>query len=104
MTSCGRRGCYVCHPRPGHGILAGMSPIVRELDARLHALDARTARMVEQLVRDALQLASEKMARPGGNVAGAGWPDHYFERTAGALAGETFERPPQGSPEERETW
>jgi hypothetical protein len=24
------------------------------------------------------------------------WPAGYFERTAGALAGEEFERPPQG--------
>jgi hypothetical protein len=32
------------------------------------------------------------------------WPAGYFERTAGALAGEVFERPPQDStPEERET-
>ena len=28
--------------------------------------------------------------------AGQGWPPGYFERTAGALAGEPFERPPQG--------
>ena len=79
-----------------------MSPIVRELDARLHALDAQTARMVEQLVRDALQLAGEKNTRSAPAKNGAGWPDQYFERTAGALAGENFDRPSQGDLEQRE--
>jgi hypothetical protein len=32
------------------------------------------------------------------------WPANYFEQTAGALAGEDFERPPQGSLPRREEW
>jgi hypothetical protein len=37
--------------------------------------------------------------------AGAGqWPPDYFARTAGALAGERFERPAQGDTPLRETW
>jgi hypothetical protein len=32
------------------------------------------------------------------------WPAGYFEQTAGALAGEEFERPPQGELPEREAW
>jgi hypothetical protein len=32
------------------------------------------------------------------------WPPDYFERTAGALAGEVFERPPQGTLPVREDW
>ncbi len=33
-----------------------------------------------------------------------GWPDGYFEQTAGALAGEEFERPPQGELPSRDNW
>jgi hypothetical protein len=33
-----------------------------------------------------------------------GWPDGYFEQTAGALAGEDFERPPQGELPSRDDW
>jgi hypothetical protein len=32
---------------------------------------------------------------------GDGWPSGYFERTAGALAGERFERPAGDAPEQR---
>jgi hypothetical protein len=38
-------------------------------------------------------------------TAGASqWPPDYFERTAGALAGELLERPEQGDGPLRETW
>lgn len=32
------------------------------------------------------------------------WPPNYFDQTAGALAGEDFERPPQGDVPRRENW
>jgi hypothetical protein len=32
------------------------------------------------------------------------WPIGYFERTAGALAGELLERPTQGEVPQREEW
>jgi hypothetical protein len=32
------------------------------------------------------------------------WPDEYFEQTAGTLAGEPFERSPQGDLPNREDW
>lgn len=32
------------------------------------------------------------------------WPTGYFEQTAGALAGEELERPPQGDLPAREVW
>ena len=41
-------------------------------------------------------------AAPSGN--GHDWPAGYFERTAGALAGEQFERPAQGEVAAREQW
>ena len=34
----------------------------------------------------------------------AAWPSGYFEQTAGALAGENFERPSQGNLPQREVW
>jgi len=38
-------------------------------------------------------------------TAGASqWPADYFERTAGALAGELLERPEQGDTPLREAW
>jgi hypothetical protein len=38
-------------------------------------------------------------------TAGASqWPAYYFERTAGALAGEPLERPAQGDVPLREAW
>ncbi|TAL03968.1 MAG: hypothetical protein EPO07_05550 [Verrucomicrobia bacterium] len=40
----------------------------------------------------------------GGNGASTGWPERYFERTAGAFADEPFERPPQLPFEKREEW
>ena len=73
-----------------------MSSIAQELDQQMRILDPATARRVEQLVRDALALA--KTARSGA------WPAGYFEQTAGALAGEQFERPDQGTLEQREVW
>jgi hypothetical protein len=73
-----------------------MSSIAQELDREMSNFDPATARRVEQLVRDALALA--KAAR------GSAWPAGYFEQTAGALAGEQFDRPQQGTMEQREAW
>ena len=36
--------------------------------------------------------------------SGSDWPEGYFEQTAGALAGEEFERPPQGALPSRDEW
>ena len=36
--------------------------------------------------------------------ANAIWPPGYFDQTAGSLAGEEFERPPQGEFPQRENW
>jgi|GEM_PF-3000405 len=82
------------------GILGCMNKIVEELDRRLKQLDRTTAAHVEQLVRDALALAGDS-AKPS---AANQWPDDYFDRTAGALATEEFERSQQDSPPTREAW
>ena len=41
---------------------------------------------------------------PSPTVPASVWPAGYFEQTAGALAGEDFERPPQGELPVREDW
>lgn len=35
---------------------------------------------------------------------GAAWPAGYFDQTAGALAGEDFDRPEQGKLQNRDRW
>lgn len=77
-----------------------MKAIAEELDRRLAQLDAAVAEQVERLVRDALALVGDSASRG----ASGGWPDGYFARTSGALAGEEFERPQQGDVPQREAW
>jgi hypothetical protein len=44
-------------------------------------------------------------APPSGTAGGsATWPPDYFDQTSGALAGEDFERPPQGDLPQRQEW
>ena len=76
-----------------------MTKIAQELNAVLGRLDPERAKRLESLVRDALALASE--AAPNGQSA---WPAGYFDETAGAFAGEKFERPPQGETPKRGEW
>jgi hypothetical protein len=77
-----------------------MKAIAEELDRQLSRLGPAMAEQVERLVRDALALADES-AR---HSAKGEWPEGYFARTSGAMAGETFERAEQGESPERETW
>jgi hypothetical protein len=77
-----------------------MKAIAEELERRLAQLEPGVAAQVERLVRDALALANGSPSVPIGNA----WPAGYFARTAGALAGEDFERAQQGLPPQREAW
>lgn len=77
-----------------------MSTVVEELDAALKSADAKIARRLERLVREALALANVATEKTDAN----GWPEGYFERTAGCLAGEEFERPEQLPLQTREPW
>ena len=77
-----------------------MSNIVEELDAALKSLAPDVARRLERLVWDAIALADIPPEKTHAN----GWPEGYFERTAGSLAGEEFERPEQLPFERREPW
>jgi hypothetical protein len=77
-----------------------MNKIAEELDRRLKLLDRTTAEHVERLVSDALALAGDS----AGKLSPDQWPAGYFDRTAGALAGEHLDRPEQGSSPTREAW
>lgn len=68
-----------------------MSPLARELEEKLQSLDPERAKYLEALIREAFEKVESEETPPK-----QGWPVHYFEETAGALAGEEFERPPQG--------
>jgi hypothetical protein len=77
-----------------------MNQLAQELDQKLRTLDPACARKLESLVRDALQRAEQDEP----SDLASRWPDGYFEQTAGALAGEQFERPPQGDLPVRDDW
>ena len=77
-----------------------MSSIAEQLDAKLKTLDARAAFSLEQLVRDALELVETR----NGAIRPDRLPPDFFTRIAGEFGSETFERPPQGEFEKRETW
>jgi hypothetical protein len=82
------------------GRVEDMSPLAQTLDEKLRTLDPARARILETLVRDALWRAEQDHA----DAASSRWPEGYFQQTAGALAGEEFERPPQGDLPVRDHW
>ena len=77
-----------------------MNRIAQEVDEKLRTLDPPRAQYLESLVREALRRAE----RDEIGKSSCGWPAGYFERTAGALSGEDFERPPQGEMPCRDDW
>jgi hypothetical protein len=65
--------------------------LVQELPTALHSE-----------VRDFVEFLLEKQRREQARRAEAnGWPEGFFERTAGSITDPTFVRPPQGEPETR---
>jgi hypothetical protein len=77
-----------------------MNRLAQELDEKLRTLDPSRARNLESLVRDALNSVEQE----NGGGSASNWPIGYFEQTAGVLAGEEFERPPQGELPNRDVW
>ena len=75
-----------------------MNAIAVELDQKLQRLDPETAASVEQLVRDALELAEKKKSN------GSTWPANFWQQIRADWGTEPFERPPQGEFEKREEW
>jgi hypothetical protein len=77
-----------------------MSGVTSELEQALNQLDARSAVLLEQLVRDALALVRQKgFVKNGIPVDAMGWPVGHFERYAGCLAGDDWQ-PPADPPAE----
>jgi hypothetical protein len=65
--------------------------LVQELPPALHA-------EVRDFVEFLLEKRRRELAqRPEDN----GWPEDFFEQTAGSISDPTFVRPPQGQPETR---
>ena len=77
-----------------------MNRIAEQLDEKLRTLDPASAQQLESLVREALDRADQdKLCN-----STSGWPEGYFQQTAGVLAGGNFERPPQGELPRRDVW
>jgi len=77
-----------------------MNQIARELDEKSESLGPARARTLESLVREANRCIEQTAQGDSEN----GWPPGCFEQTAGALAGERFERPSQGDMPIRDDW
>jgi len=80
-----------------------MSGITLELEQALNHLDARSASLLERLVRDALALVRQNIA--SSDITGSnGWPVGYFEKTAGSFANEPFDLPDDPPPTPNPDW
>lgn len=80
-----------------------MSNVTSELEETLHQLDARSATLLERLVRDALALVRQGSS-PSGSTDSKGWPLKYFEQTAGSFANEPLEPPDDPPPAPNPEW
>lgn len=77
-----------------------MNRLAEQLDEKLRTLDPPRAQYLESLVRKAFDRAEQDELCD----LECGWPAGYFEQTAGALAGEDFERSPQAELPHRDDW
>ncbi len=75
-----------------------MNTLTAQLAQILSELDDRSARALEQLVRDAMELAQRAQAN-GAAAVKQGWPAGYFEQTAGSFAAEPFDLPDDPPPD-----
>jgi hypothetical protein len=64
----------------------------------LEPVDLPEGAQVDVIVPAVLSPSTEHATGP------SSWPDGYFEQTAGALAGEEIQRPPQGELPTRDDW
>lgn len=99
-----------------------MSTLIQEIEAALPTMEPARKAGFERLVRDALDLVKPESSRAApspcalkyppfkeGPWAGIprddkGFPNGYFETTAGCFQNEPFERPEQLTDTEREAW
>ena len=73
-----------------------MNRIAIELDAKLNSLDQQRAEKLSKMVRDAIAAVDHETLIDRTLGVENGYPVGYFADSAGALADEPFERPPQG--------
>jgi hypothetical protein len=87
------------------GKIHTMSSVALELEQTLKQLDAQSATLLEQLVRDALALVQQNgAAASGGSVDAGGWPVGHFEKYAGCLAGDDWQPPADPPPHPTTAW
>jgi hypothetical protein len=77
-----------------------MNEVAQLLDVKLKTLDRERALKLEKLVREAIEQI-DRQATPTDSL---GWPEGYFDETAGAFADEEFERGDQGTLPTRDDW
>jgi len=75
-----------------------MNKIAKMLDEKLRSLDPKSAEALASTVLDAINQAEQKRQKSNG------WPEGYFEETAGSFAGELLDRAQQGELPQREQW
>lgn len=75
-----------------------MNKIAKILDEKLQSLDPKQAEALASTVLEAIKQIDRS------NDAANGWPEGYFEETAGSFADEPLERAPQGELPERDEW
>lgn len=81
-----------------------MNTLSIELAQILSELDDRSARALERLVRDAMELARPVQANGAASLNTQGWPVGYFEQTAGSFAAEPFDLPLDPPPDATPEW
>ena len=69
-------------------------------EALIEAINQQPESVLREVQHYLDLLVEERKHQPATN----GWPKDYFEKTAGALADEPLERPPQLPFERREEW
>ena len=70
--------------------------VIKELEEKLQSLDPKTAENLTEMVRRAMQQVDKQ--------SDSGWPEGYFEATAGSFSDQPLERGPQGELPQREKW
>ena len=74
-----------------------MNKIAKMLDEKLQSLDPKQAENLALIVLEAIKKIEK------GNLP-KGWPEGYFEATAGSFADEPLERAAQGELPQRDQW
>ena len=94
-------------PEPGRGSERQCERVAARMDGHYTVAMSITATVEKDTIKlpDGIHVPDGTRVRLETAAAGVSqWPADYFERTAGALAGEPLERPAQGDAPLREAW